>query len=265
MLADFAAMPAAFWVAVAALWGAMLGSFMGVVVYRLPRMVLEDTELNLAWPGSHCPSCGTALHWWHNLPLISYALLRGRCGFCQAPIGRVNLFMEIASALIWAGAVAGMGATPQALVWAGFFSALLVLLVIDWQTMLLPDALTLPLMWAGLLLASVGATAVTLNHAVWGAAAGYLVLYGLAWGFKRLRGMEGMGGGDLKLTAALGAWFGPWALLPLLLISSVLHVLLALAQGQRSQPVPFGPALVAAAVLYWACSDQAWMRWLSGA
>jgi leader peptidase (prepilin peptidase)/N-methyltransferase len=92
-----------------------------------------------------------------------------------------------------------------------------------------------------------------------------LVLYGLAWGFKRLRGMEGMGGGDLKLTAALGAWFGPWALLPLLLISSVLHVLLALAQGQRSQPVPFGPALVAAAVLYWACSDQAWMRWLSGA
>jgi leader peptidase (prepilin peptidase)/N-methyltransferase len=137
--------------------------------------------------------------------------------------------------------------------------------VIDWQTMLLPDALTLPLMWAGLLLASVGATAVTLNHAVWGAAAGYLVLYGLAWGFKRLRGMEGMGGGDLKLTAALGAWFGPWALLPLLLISSVLHVLLALAQGQRSQPVPFGPALVAAAVLYWACSDQAWMRWLSGA
>ena len=264
MSLDLNTLPLAFWVALAALVGAMLGSFSGVVVYRLPRMVLEDSDMNLAWPGSHCPSCGHALHWWHNLPVISYALLRGRCGFCQAPIGRVNLFMELAFALIWAGFVAALGPSGQALVWAGFFSVLLVLLVIDWQTMLLPDALTLPLMWAGLLLATMGATQLSLGLAVWGAAGGYAVLWLVAEVFKRARGLDGMGGGDLKLMAALGAWLGPWALLPLVLFSSVLHVLLALAQGRKDQPAPIGPALVAAAVLVWAFRDQAWMRQLMG-
>jgi leader peptidase (prepilin peptidase)/N-methyltransferase len=264
MSLDLNTLPLAFWVALAALVGAMLGSFSGVVVYRLPRMVLEDSDMNLAWPGSHCPSCAHALHWWHNLPVISYALLRGRCGFCQAPIGRVNLFMELAFASLWAGFVAALGPSLQALVWAGFFSVLLVLLVIDWQTMLLPDALTLPLMWAGLLLATVGATQLSLGLAVWGAAGGYAVLWLVAEVFKRARGVDGMGGGDLKLMAALGAWLGAWALLPLVLFSSLLHVLLALAMGRRDQPVPFGPALVAAAVLVWASREQAWMRVLMG-
>lgn len=254
--------PVAFWAVLAGLLGAMLGSFSGVVVYRLPRMVLEETTMNLAWPGSHCPSCNSALHWWHNLPVISYTLLRGRCGFCQAPIGLINLLMELAFALLWAGMVVAMGPTGEALMWAGFFSVLLVLLVIDWQTMLLPDALTLPLMWAGLLLATMGATKLSLTLAVWGAAAGYMVLWLVAKAFERARGVEGMGGGDLKLMAALGAWFGPSALLPLVLFSSVLHVVLALAQGRKDQPVPFGPALVAAAMLVWICRGQGWMRLL---
>lgn len=261
---DLQILPAAFWVALAALVGAMLGSFSGVVVYRLPRMVLEETELNLAFPASHCPSCHHDLHWWHNIPVLSYLLLRGQCGFCQAPIGRVNLLMELALAALWAACVAAWGPTLQALVWGGFFSVLLVLLVIDWQTMLLPDALTLPLMWAGLLLATVDATQLSLSLAVWGAAGGYAVHWLTAEVFRRVRGIDGMGGGDLKLMAALGAWLGPWALLPIVLFSSVLHVVLALAMGQREQPVPFGPALVAAAVLVWASREQAWMRLLMG-
>lgn len=258
-------LPAALWVALAALVGAMLGSFSGVVVYRLPRMVLEETELNLAFPASHCPSCHHDLHWWHNIPVLSYLLLRGKCGFCQAPIGRVNLLMELAMAALWAACVAAWGPTLQALVWGGFFSVLLVLLVIDWQTMLLPDALTLPLMWAGLLLATVDATQLSLSLAVWGAAAGYAVLWLVAEVFRKLRGIDGMGGGDLKLMAAMGAWLGPWALLPLVLFSSLGHVLLALWLGQRrEEAVPFGPAIVAAAVLVWACRDQSWMRTLQG-
>lgn len=265
MSAALLALPAAFWVAMAALLGAMLGSFSGLVVYRLPRMVLEeDTELNLAFPASHCPSCHSSLHWWHNIPVFSYLVLRGRCGFCQAPIGRVNLLMELLMALIWAGFVAAFGPTAQALVWAGFFSVLLVLLVIDWQTMLLPDALTLPLLWAGLLLATVGATQLSLGLAVWGAAGGYAVLWLTAELFRRLRGLDGMGGGDLKLMAALGAWLGAWALLPLVFFSSMLHVLLALALGRRNQPVPFGPALVLAAAGVWVCREQAWMQLLMG-
>jgi leader peptidase (prepilin peptidase)/N-methyltransferase len=264
MSAAMLAMPAAFWVVTAALLGAMLGSFSGVVVYRLPRMVLEETDLNLAFPSSHCPSCHSDLHWWHNIPVFSYAVLRGRCGFCQAPIGRVNLMMELVMGSIWAGFVAALGPTVSALVWAGFFSVLWVLLVIDWQTMLLPDALTLPLMWAGLLLATVDATKLSLSMAVWGAAGGYAVLWLTAAAFKRARGLDGMGGGDLKLMAALGAWLGPWALLPIVLFSSVTHVVLALAMGRRDQPVPYGPALVAAAVLVWACREQAWMRLLMG-
>lgn len=265
MILDVTGIPGGFWVAVAALLGSMLGSFSGLVVYRLPRMVMEETHINLWWPGSHCSNCASALRWWHNIPVVSYALLRGRCGFCQAPIGRVNLMLELAFALIWAGFVAGMGPSYQALVWAGFFSALVVLLVIDWQTMLLPDALTVPLIWTGLLAASVGATQVSLTQAVWGAASGYLLLRLTAQLFKLARGVEGMGGGDFKLMAALGAWLGLSALLPLVLFSSLLHVALAMATGRRSQPVPFGPALVAAAVLVWACRDQAWLLRLSGA
>ncbi len=264
MSLELNSLPAALWTVIAAVLGAMLGSFSGVVVYRLPRMVLEETELNLAFPASHCPSCGKNLHWWHNIPVFSYLALKGRCGFCQAPIGRVNLLMELAMAAVWAACVAAWGPSVQALVWAGFFSVLLVLLVIDWQTMLLPDTLTLPLMWAGLLLATMGATQLSLGLAVWGAAGGYAVLWLVAEVFKRARGVDGMGGGDLKLMAALGAWLGAWALLPLVLFSSLLHVLLALAMGRRDQPVPFGPALVAAAVLVWASREQAWMRQLMG-
>ena len=265
MVFDFGLMPTWFWVGVATLLGAMLGSFSGVVVYRLPRMVLGETEHNLSWPGSYCASCNTPLHWWHNLPVLSYVFLRGRCGFCQAPIGRINLFLELAFAALWCALTISLGPTTQALVWAGFFSVLLVLLVIDWQTMLLPDALTLPLMWAGLLLASFGATGLSLHLSLWGAAAGYMLLWLVAQAFKRLRGIEGMGGGDLKLLAALGAWLGVGALLPLVLFSSLLHVALALVLRQRTQPVPFGPALVAAAVIVWLGRDQAWLQQLSGA
>jgi len=260
MMLDLAYLPDEFWMVMAVLFGAMLGSFSGLVVYRLPRMVMEETDLNLAWPGSHCPSCSHGLHWWHNIPIFSYAVLRGRCGFCQAPIGWVNLAMEIVMGLLWGGFMAAMGPSWQAVIWAGFFSTLLVLLVIDWQTMLLPDAMTLPLLWAGLLLASVNATGISLNQAVWGAAGGYIVLWLTAQLFKLLRGIEGMGGGDLKLMAALGAWLGPWALLPILLFASISHILIALAFKRRDLEVPFGPALVLSAALVWACQDHAWLK-----
>jgi leader peptidase (prepilin peptidase) / N-methyltransferase len=263
---DMTILPLFFWVGLAALLGLVLGSFAGLVVYRLPRMIEGDEPLNLCFPASHCGLCKHPLLWWHNIPVLSYLLLRGRCDFCGGHIGRSHLLIELAFAALWAGCVARLGPGAQALVWGGFFSVLLVLAIIDAQTLLLPDVLTLPLCGAGLCLAALQLTGVNVFLALAAAVLGYGVLAAVAWVFERRCGVAAMGGGDPKLMAALGAWLGLQALLPILLMSSLLHIALALVLtgGRKRQEVPFGPGLALAAALYWIFQDQAWMQLLGG-
>jgi leader peptidase (prepilin peptidase)/N-methyltransferase len=265
-LTDLTRLPNGLWLGLAALLGLVLGSFAGVVVYRLPRQLLGEEGLGLCFPASHCAACQQPLRWWHNLPVFSYAWLRGRCGFCGAPIGVANLWLELVFAALWVGCVLHLGPGRDAVVWGAFFSVLVVLCFIDAQTMLLPDLLTLPLALAGGLLALAGWTGVEPLSALLGAGLGWGMLASVAWVFERWRGVAGMGGGDPKLMAALGAWLGFPALLPMALIASVLHLAyaLVLTGGRRQQEVPFGPAMAAAAAFYWIFRDQAWMSWLTG-
>ena len=216
----------------AALLGLMIGSFLNVVIHRLPLMLQAqwDTSpgdappssppFNLAVPRSHCPHCQHTLAWHENIPLLSFIRLRGRCAHCRAPIGWRYPAIELVTSVLFMWAAAENGLGFQALVWAGFASALVALAAIDADTRLLPDAITQPLVWAGLLAASLGLTGIGLIEALWGATAGYLFLWAVYWLFKALTNKEGMGQGDFKLLAALGAWLGWPALLSLILIAS---------------------------------------------
>jgi leader peptidase (prepilin peptidase)/N-methyltransferase len=254
--------------AVVFLLGAMVGSFLNVVVYRLPKMMEHSwreqcTQLlnpettlnaqapfNLAFPDSHCPHCQHAIRWWENIPLLSYLALRGKCSHCKQPISLRYPLVELLSALlstvvIWQLGLGLAGISALFLTWA-----LIALALIDFDTQLLPDDITLPLLWAGLLL-NVFAFHCSLSDAVIGAMAGYLILWSIFWLFKILTGKEGMGYGDFKLLAAFGAWLGWQALPMIILISSVVGSLigigLILFKGRDSQiPVPFGPYLAIA-------------------
>jgi leader peptidase (prepilin peptidase) / N-methyltransferase len=253
-------------VASAATLGLALGSFAALVVCRLPRMVMGEVGLSLSYPASHCTACREPLRWVHNIPVLSYFFLKGRCGFCGHPIGRLSVVLELIFAILWAAFVAVMGrASPSTWVWPLFFSVLLVLLLIDWQAMLLPDALTLPLALFGVLCAYMNWTGLSLLDSVLGALLGYSLLRLIVYVFELLRGVVAMGGGDFKLMAALGAWLGPQALCWLLLISSVLHIALATwksrwisgsmhGDGLPESAVPFGPGLIVAAMLFWAAT-----------
>ena len=264
---------AAVWLA--ALIGLCIGSFLNVVIHRLPRIMEQDwreqcaeicgnsastaePRLGLARPRSRCPDCGHAITAVENIPLISYFLiLRGKCSACGAPISLRYPIVELFTALASAFVVWHFGATAQAvggllLVWA-----LIALTAIDIDTQLLPDAITLPLLWLGLLFNLQG-TYTDLSSAVIGAMAGYLTLWSIFWLFKLATGKDGMGYGDFKLLGALGAWLG-WQMLPaIILLSSVvgaivgIGLIIAARQG-RNVPIPFGPYLAAAGViaLFW--------------
>ncbi|MDR0457460.1 MAG: prepilin peptidase [Burkholderiaceae bacterium] len=262
-----------------AVFGLIVGSFLNVVIYRLPKMLerqwaaeardfmadnagpaaaadagphapAAQTEepFNLAVPRSRCPSCGHAIAWYENIPVFSYLALRGRCSACHAPISVRYPLVELLTGALFAVCAWRWGLSATALVWCGFAAALVALAGIDWDTTLLPDNLTLPLLWAGLLAAALGLTGVTATAAVWGAAAGYLALWAVYWAFKLTTGKEGMGYGDFKLFAALGAWFGWQGLLPVILLASVAGIIvgLALKAARRLHAggmVPFGPFL----------------------
>jgi leader peptidase (prepilin peptidase) / N-methyltransferase len=267
------------WIAVT-LFGLLVGSFLNVVIHRVPKMMenqwtAEATEVmqslgkldadavdatspptekyNLVTPASSCPHCGHKIRSWENIPVISWLFLGGKCSACKAPISFRYPFVELLT-----GALAGLAAWKFGASWqlAGalaFSFALVALTWIDLDTQLLPDSITLPLLWLGLLL-NVRGTFVPLQEAVVGAALGYLVLWSIYWLFKLVTGKEGMGYGDFKLLAAIGAWFG-WTVLPMvILLSSVVGLIAAvglmLFKGhQRSQPIPFGPYLAAAGLL----------------
>lgn len=268
-LPALAALPPSFLVAAAAVLGLLVGSFLNVVIHRLPRMMEHDEanyiaevrsdplpypdRYNLMVPRSACPHCGHAIAAWENIPVISYLFLRGRCSSCKAPIGVRYPLVELATGVLSALAAWHFGATWQGVAALGLLWALMALTMIDADTQLLPDQITLPLVWLGLLLNLAGLF-VPIADAVIGAVAGYLLLWSAYWLFKLVRGKEGMGYGDFKLMAALGAWFGWQALPSLVLLSSVVGVVFGVAnivlrrQG-RDTPFPFGPFIAGAGVL----------------
>lgn len=270
------------------LLGLLIGSFLNVVVHRLPRMLerrwwgdaaaqfgdaaghartfampaapalLKAAEqvdaqlqalppLGLSKPASRCPSCGHEIRWYENIPVVSWLVLRGRCSACAAPIGARYPLVEAGTALLFAVIGAQHGATFAALMWAAVVALLLAAALIDWDTTLLPDDLTLPLLWAGLLAAAAGWT-LPLPQVVAGAAVGYLSLWSVYWLFKLATGKEGMGYGDFKLLGALGAWLGWQAILPIVLMASVIGAVVGLALKasgglREGRYVPFGPFL----------------------
>lgn len=257
-------------IAVFALLGLIFGSFLNVVIYRLPVMMQaqwqaqcadlqgseapESPTFNLWVPGSRCRSCHTTLSWRENLPVISYALQGGQCRHCAAPISKRYPLVELATALMFGFCAWRWGFGLDALSWSFFVSALLALALIDWDTTYLPDDITLPLLWAGLLAAWAGITRVSVGDAVAGAAAGYSFLWSIYWGFKLLTGKEGMGYGDFKLFAALGAWFGWQALVPIILMASVIGTVIGLVLKFKSRLreggyLPFGPFLAGAGLV----------------
>jgi len=255
--------------AMAGVLGLLIGSFLNVVIYRLPKMleqqwaeecaavaggaeVTATTEpFNLMVPRSRCQNCGHTIRWYENVPVLSYLLLRGKCSACKTPISLRYPIVELVTAALFAWSVWRMPGELGGLAWCGFGAALLALAMIDWDTTLLPDNLTLPLLWGGLLASMAGFTQVTLANAVLGAVAGYLSLWAVYWLFKLTTGKEGMGYGDFKLFAAFGAWFGWQALIPIILMASVIGVIVGLALKFNSQLreggyVPFGPFLAGA-------------------
>ncbi len=257
-------------------FGLLLGSFLNVVILRLPRRLewrwKRDSRelLNLSEPyepappgivieASHCPQCGHKLAAWENIPLLSFVALRGRCRSCKAAISWQYPAVELLTGLLFATCVWRFGAGWEGGLALVFTAILIALSGIDLRTQLLPDELTYPLLWLGLL-ASIVTMFVDPVSAIVGAAVGYLSLWSVYWLFKLATGKEGMGYGDFKLLAALGAWCGIKAILPILLLSSLVGAVIGtiwlFAKGRdRATPIPFGPFLAIAG----------WLQFISGA
>ena len=264
--------------------GLLIGSFLNVVIHRLPlilerqwrqdaRDMLElgdqagdDKPLSLSQPASRCPSCGHQIRWYENIPLVSWLVLRGKCSGCGSRISWRYPLVELATGLLFAACAWRFGPHPFTLAWCGVVAVLVAASLIDWDTTLLPDDLTLPLLWAGLVAAGLGWAALPLHDALWGAVAGYLSLWSVYWVFKKATGKEGMGYGDFKLLAALGAWLGWKMLLPIILISSIIGAVVGIALKLQSslregQYVPFGPFLAGAGLVVLFAGEARVLDW----
>ena len=259
-------------IVVATAVGLCVGSFLNVVIHRLPKILergwqeqcaaMRDEVLptqpryNLAAPRSACPACGHRITLLENIPVVSWLALRGKCSVCAASISVRYPIVELLGGALAAAAIYKFGATWQGLGACAFLWTLLALTGIDLDTQLLPDNLTLPLLWGGLIV-NLNGIFVPLADAVIGAIAGYLVLWSIYWLFKLIRGKEGMGYGDFKLLAALGAWLG-WKALPLIVLGSsvvgaVIGIALVAFKGRdHNVPLAFGPylAIAGAVVLF---------------
>jgi leader peptidase (prepilin peptidase)/N-methyltransferase len=268
-LSALAVLPLPALVALAAVFGLLVGSFLNVVIHRLPKMMEADWQAqaaelrgetlaeppryNLMVPRSACPHCGAPITALQNVPVLSWLVLRGRCAHCATPIPIRYPLVEALTGVLAACAIAQYGATAAGLGAMLLTFFLIALAFIDLDTQLLPDDLTLPLLWLGLLF-NLGGTFVPIADAVAGAMAGYGVLWSVFWLFKLVTGKEGMGYGDFKLLAALGAWFGWQALPSIILLSSAVAAvvgiaLIVFARHRREVPIPFGPYLVGAGLL----------------
>lgn len=259
--------------------GMVVGSFLNVVIHRVPKMMqhswrreccdlLEVPEradnlpatYNLLKPDSHCPKCNTPIKPWQNIPVVSYLLLKGKCGHCSEPISVRYPAVEIVTGVLSGFIALYFGFSEQAVAALLLTWALVALTMIDVDHQLLPDSITLPLLWLGILVNTQGVFT-DLSSAVYGAIAGYLVLWCVFWLFKILTGKEGMGYGDFKLLAALGAWMG-WQALPLVIIlSSLVGAVIGIAgiliMGRdKNVPIPFGPYLAIAGWIALVWGDQ---------
>lgn len=247
--------------------GLLVGSFLNVVIYRLPKMLMRDWRaqarevlempekpladtFNLILPNSSCPNCGHEIKPWENIPLLSWLFLRGKCSGCQQKISMRYPLVELACGMLSAVIAWQFGVSWEALAMLVLTWGLLAMSLIDADHQVLPDVLVLPLLWLGLILNSFGLFT-SLPDALWGAVIGYMSLWSIFWLFKLVTGKEGMGYGDFKLLALIGAW-GGWQVLPLtILLSSVLGavfglLILRLQRNSYSNPIPFGPYLAAA-------------------
>ncbi len=255
-----------------AVLGLCVGSFLNVVIHRLPKMLEQQWKLDAAYtlgqeakepdpaerltlskPASRCPACGHQIRWFENIPLLSWLALRGKCSACGTGISVRYPLIELLTAALFAGCGLQFGAQPTTLLWCGFVAVLVAASAIDWDTTLLPDDLTLPLLWAGLVVSALGWN-LPLVDALWGAVAGYLSLWSVYWFFKLATGKEGMGYGDFKLLAALGAWLGWPMILPIILGSSVIGAVVGIGMKvsgklREGVYVPFGPFLAFAGLL----------------
>ncbi|NQD95204.1 prepilin peptidase [Pseudomonas sp. CrR25] len=264
---------ALFWLLI----GLLIGSFLNVMIYRLPLMMQRDWQsqareilelpsepstgtFNLILPNSRCPHCSHEIKPWENIPVLSYLALRGKCSNCKAPISKRYPLVELACGLLSAYVAWHFGFTWQTAGMLLLTWGLLAMSLIDADHQLLPDALVLPLLWLGLI-ANYFGLFVSLEDALWGAIAGYLSLWSVYWLFKLVTGKEGMGHGDFKLLAMLGAW-GGWQVLPLtILLSSLVGavlgvIMLRLRNAETSTPIPFGPYLAIAGWIALLWGDQ---------
>ena len=268
---------------VLALLGLLIGSFLNVVIHRMPLMMERDwrvesaellgvkidetPEITLSTPRSRCPSCGHSIRWFENIPVVSYLVLRGKCLACKAPISLRYPAIEVLTAVLFAAVGMHFGAQPTVLLWCGFAAALVALTFIDLDTTFLPDDLTLPLMWAGIVSATLGWIPVTLAASVGGAVAGYLSLWFVFHAYRLIRGKEGMGAGDFKLLAALGAWMGWQAIPSIILLSSAVGAAVGIAlivfrQHDREVPIPFGPYLAGGGIAALFFGEQLSRLWM---
>lgn len=275
MYAEYFSQNAVAFTATVFIFSLLVGSFLNVVIYRLPVMMKHswamevaefqedeaeykrlkmEPKFNLITPNSSCPHCGHHIRAWENIPVISWLFLKGQCSNCGNSISGRYPTIELATATLSALVAWQFGFGTEAFALIGLTWVLIALAMIDYDTLLLPDSLTLPLLWLGLVI-NLNGTFTSINEAVIGAVAGYMSLWSVYWVFKLLTGKEGMGFGDFKLFAALGAWFG-WTALPLIiLLSSVVGafvgICLILFKGRDNQkPIPFGPYLCGAAIVY---------------
>ncbi|HWU53369.1 MAG TPA: A24 family peptidase [Tahibacter sp.] len=265
----------------AGLFGLLVGSFLNVVILRLPARLMHDwrtqsrellgLDVDIAAPAepappdlvfksSHCPHCKHTLSPLDNIPLVSWLALRGRCRYCRAPISAQYPLIELLTAVATVVVVWRFGFSLQAAAGIALSYLLIALSGIDFRTQLLPDNLTLPLLWLGLLL-SLQPLFVDPVDAILGASIGYLSLWTVYWAFKLATGKEGMGHGDFKLLGALGAWMGPRSLLPIILLSSLVgailgSIILATRGKDRSTPIPFGPFIAVAGWVQFIWGEQ---------
>jgi leader peptidase (prepilin peptidase)/N-methyltransferase len=262
--------------------GLVVGSFLNVVIYRLPKMLEhewkhqcsvmleqepdEEEKITLSKPNSTCPNCGHAIKPWENIPVISYLFLKGKCSACKTGISMRYPIVELVTGFLTAAVTYKFGANYTALACILLTWSLITLTMIDFDTQLLPDNITLPLLWLGLI-ANYFGLITDFSSAFWGAIAGYLVLWVVYWTFKLLTGKEGMGYGDFKLLGALGAWLG-WQMLPIVILLSsavgaVIGILMIVVRGRdRNIPIPFGPYLAIAgwiALIYGPQIQSAWL------
>lgn len=291
------------------LFGLCIGSFLNVVIHRLPLILerqwlhesaaqltdapamarvagvpLPEAEklakavdaygtkiealppFSIAAPRSRCPHCGHQLRWHENLPVVGWLRLGGKCASCKAPISKRYPIVEAVTGIAFAALSWRFGAQPTTLLWCGFVAALIALAMIDWDTTLLPDAINQPLLWAGLIAALMGWT-IPLDKALIGTLAGYLSLWSVYWVFKLLTKKEGMGYGDFKLLAALGAWLGWQMILPIVLgasaIGAVIGIIMKMNAGLREgRYVPFGPFLAGGGLVVLFAGQPTVLGWL---